>query len=146
MTENEAIEELKLEGGLEITGRPIRVAKFFEGIDVAIKALEEIQKYRKIEKDLKENYHANVDIPLLMKHFIETVFKGEKHEGFCILTNEDKEAWEEYKAIGTPEECRAAVEKQTAIPREIIEGKYFCQKCHNIMPYSGYCRCGQKVY
>lgn len=146
MTENEAIEELKLEGGLEITGRPIRVAKFFEGIDVAIKALEEIQKYRKIEKDLKENYHANVDIPLLMKHFIETVFKGEKHEGFCILTNEDKEAWEEYKAIGTPEECRAAVEKQTAIPREIIEGKYFCQKCHNIMPYPGYCRCGQKVY
>lgn len=146
MTENEAIEALKLEGGLEITGRPIRVAKFFEGIDVAIKALKEIQKYRKIEKDLKENYHANVDIPLLMKHFIETVFKGEKHEGFCILTNEDKEAWEAYRAIGTVEECRAAVEKQTAIPRELIEGKYFCQKCHNLMPYPGYCGCGQKVY
>lgn len=146
MTENEAIEALKLEGGLEITGRPIRVAKFFEGIDVAIKALKEIQKYRKIEKDLKENYHANVGIPLLMKHFIETVFKGEKHEGFCILTNEDKEAWEAYRAIGTVEECRAAVEKQTAIPRELIEGKYFCQKCHNLMPYPGYCGCGQKVY
>ena len=63
MTENEAIEALKLEGGLEITGRPIRVAQFFEGIDVAIKALEEVQQYR---------------------------------------------------AIGTPEECRAAMEKQTA--------------------------------
>lgn len=61
MTENEALEALKLEGGLEITGRPIRVAQFFEGIDMAIKALEEIQQYR---------------------------------------------------AIGTPEECRAAVEKQ----------------------------------
>lgn len=35
MTENEAIEALKLEGGLEITGRQIRVAKFFEGIYVA---------------------------------------------------------------------------------------------------------------
>lgn len=117
-----------------------------ESIDMAIKALEEIQKYRKIEKDLKENYHANVDIPLLMKHFIETVFKGEKHEGFCILTNEDKEAWEAYRSIGTPEECRAAVEKQTAISRELIEGKYFCPKCHNLMPYPGYCGCGQKVY
>lgn len=43
-------------------------------------------------------------------------------------------------------ECRAAVEKQTAIPRELIEGKYFCPKCHNLMPYPGYCGCSQKVY
>ena len=83
--------------------------KEIQSCEVAIKALEEIQKYRKIEKDLKERYHANVDIPLLMQHFIETVFKGEKHEGFCILTNEDREAWEEYKAIGTPEELKAAM-------------------------------------
>lgn len=48
MTENEAIEALKLEGWIEITGRPIRLAQFFEGIDSAIKALEEVQQYRKI--------------------------------------------------------------------------------------------------
>lgn len=95
MTENEAIEALKLEGGIEITGRPIRLAHFFEGIDSAIKALEEVQQYRQ---------------------------------------------------IGTVEECRESVEKQTAISRELIEGKYFCQKCHNLMPYPGYCGCGQKVY
>ncbi len=53
---------------------------------------------------------------------------------------------QKYRAIGTPEECRAAVEKQTAISRELIEGKYFCPKCHNLMPYPGYCGCGQKVY
>lgn len=151
MTENEAIEALKLEGGLEITGRPIRVAKFFEGIDVAIKALKEIQKYRKIEKDLKENYHANVDIPLLMKHFIETVFKGEKHESFCILTNEDKEAWEEYKAIGTPEECRAAGKKQKAkkmespwcpccgkfLTTEYMNKRYHCIYCGQLLEWEG---------
>lgn len=151
MTENEAIEALKLEGGLEITGRPIRVAKFFEGIDVAIKALKEIQKYRKIEKDLKENYHANVDTPLLMKHFIETVFKMEKHEGFCILTNEDKEAWEEYKAIGTPEECRAAEKKQKAkkmespwcpccgkfLTTEYMNKKYHCIYCGQLLEWEG---------
>lgn len=53
---------------------------------------------------------------------------------------------QQYRAIGTLEECRAAVEKQTAISRELIEGKYFCPKCHNLMPYPGYCGCGQKVY
>ena len=115
MTENEAIEELQTAIELaKMCTQNFERKREIQGYEMAIKALEEIQKYRKIEKDLKEIYHANVDIPLLMKHFIETVFKGEKHEGFCILTNEDKEAWEEYKAIGTPEECRAWKEKQTA--------------------------------
>ena len=53
---------------------------------------------------------------------------------------------QKYRAIGMVEECRAAVEMQTAIPRELIEGKYICPKCHNLMPYPGYCGCGQKVY
>lgn len=53
---------------------------------------------------------------------------------------------QQYRQIGTVEKCREAVEKQTAISREIIEGKYFCPKCHNLMPYPGYCGCGQKVY
>lgn len=91
MTENKAIEELhriRPYGGII----PQRRA---EALDVAIKALEEVQQYRQ---------------------------------------------------IGTVEECREAVEKQTAISREIIEGKYFCPKCHNLMPYPGYCGCGQKVY
>lgn len=40
MTEKEAIEALKLEGGLEISGKAIRVTKFFEGLIVAQDALE----------------------------------------------------------------------------------------------------------
>ena len=56
------------------------------------------------------------------------------------------EELKQYRAIGTPEECRAAMEKQTAISREIIEGKYFCPKCHNLAPYPMYCGCGQKLY
>lgn len=51
-----------------------------------------------------------------------------------------------YKQLGTLEEVGEAMEKQTAISREIIEGKYFCPKCHNLMPYPGYCGCGQKLY
>ena len=48
MTEKEAIQALKLEGGLEITGKVKRVADFFAGLDMAISALKEIQQYREI--------------------------------------------------------------------------------------------------
>lgn len=40
----------------------------------------------------------------------------------------------------------SALEKQIAVSRIIIEGKYFCPKCKNLMPHPGYCGCGQKVY
>nr|DAO09651.1 MAG TPA: ribosome, girodazole, girolline, antibiotic complex, 50S [Caudoviricetes sp.] len=158
MTENEAIKGLETSIDLaKMCTQNYERKREIQGYEMAINALKEIQKYRKIEKDLKENYHANVDIPLLMKHFIETVFKGEKHEGFCILTNEDKEAWEEYKAIGTPEECRAAMERQN--PRAAITEKedtgttkYTCPACGRYMGWSTgtfparYCwKCGQKL-
>lgn len=48
MTEKEAIQALKLEGGLEITGKAKRVADFFAGLDMAITALKKIQQYREI--------------------------------------------------------------------------------------------------
>jgi hypothetical protein len=159
MTENEAIEELKYdcnEIGKAIPCDTSWGESFENAYAMAINALEEVQKYRKIEKDLKERYHANVDIPLLMHHFIETVFEGEKHEGFCLLTNEDAKVWEEYKAIGTPEECRVAVEKQTAKKvksiSQIKDGDSYvgligrCPCCGDILEEDTvYCDCGQKL-
>lgn len=72
MTENEAIEELKCYTSQSGTSHP-------EEIEIAIKALEEVQQYRK---------------------------------------------------IGTPEECRAAVEKQTAKKIEIwADGSEHCPCC-----------------
>ena len=159
MTENEAIEELKFdcnELGKAIPCDTSWGKSFENAYAMAINALEEVQKYRKIEKDLKERYHANVDIPLLMHHFIETVFEGEKHEGFCLLTNEDAKVWEEYKAIGTPEECRVAVEKQTAKKvksiSQIKDGDSYvgligrCPCCGDILEEDTvYCDCGQRL-
>lgn len=159
MTENEAIEELKFdcnELGKAIPCDTSWGKSFENAYAMAINALQEVQKYRKIEKDLKERYHANVDIPLLMHHFIETVFEGEKHEGFCLLTNEDAKVWEEYKAIGTPEECRVAVEKQTAKKvksiSQIKDGDSYvgligrCPCCGDILEEDTvYCDCGQKL-
>lgn len=159
MTENEAIEELKFdcnELGKAIPCDTSWGKSFENAYAIAINALEEVQKYRKIEKDLKERYHANVDIPLLMHHFIETVFEGEKHEGFCLLTNEDAKVWEEYKAIGTPEECRTAVEKQTAKKvksiSQVKDGDSYvgligrCPCCGDILEEDTvYCDCGQRL-
>ena len=49
MNAKEAIEALKLEGGIEITGNPVRIGAFFEALVEAEKALEEVQQYRLIE-------------------------------------------------------------------------------------------------
>ena len=71
---------------------------------------------------------------------------GESFENAYAMAINALEEVQQYQQIGTVEECRAAMEKQTAIPREIIEGKYFCPKCHNLAPYPMYCGCGQKLY
>lgn len=77
-----------------------------------LSALEELQEYRNIEAELKEKYHSNVDIKRLVQYFIETIFKGEKHERFCILTNQEADAWEGYLALGTVEELEKVKWKQ----------------------------------
>lgn len=106
MTENKAIEELhriRPYGGII----PQRRA---EALDVAIKALEEVQQYRQ---------------------------------------------------IGTVEECREAVEKQTAKKPTLIDYKkyanfvdnvdflqdaYWCPNCKRVVRSGSFCRdCGQKL-
>lgn len=82
----------------------------------------------------------------LEKQFHVIHHGGESFENAYAMAINALEELKQYRTIGTVEECRAAVEMQTAIPRELIEGKYFCPKCHNLMPYPGYCGCGQKVY
>ena len=88
----------------------VRISRFDHAEDVnmaleiAKTALEEIQQYREIETELKEKYHANVDVKELIKYFMETIFEGEKHDRFCILTNKEAKMWEGYQSIGTVEE------------------------------------------
>lgn len=102
MTEQEAINALRLEGGLEITGKLPRTIEFFKGLDTAIAALEEIQQYR---------------------------------------------------TIGTVQECREAREKQDPVKPMAVMDKsgrkvYECVNCGNDFPvgivYLKYCPwCGQ---
>lgn len=142
-------------------------------IDMAIKALEEIQKYRaigtveEIKQQLSEleRWHTTEINPKIKNVFANTstqICHNCDHKDEYI---EELEAeMEEYLAIGTPEECRVAVEKQKA-KKPIIKsrsvydddnGDYLSDEEYTVCPscnpmrevYMGwtYCRwCGQKI-
>ena len=104
MTEQEAIERIysKL-----MDGTP----KDKDACDVAIDAFEKSYHYRAMERRLKAVY-GDCD------NLLETVVEGFcRHSGVDIgtqvksrlLTDEDVDKWDAYRAIGTVEECREAV-------------------------------------
>lgn len=153
MLENESIKFLKERIELINSDYP-DVVDYKNALECAIRALEEVQQYRAIGKvstcqNAVEVCRAMIERgiePDNIKEYIafedNLVQKGYDLKRLLEMMEEHKR----YREIGTVEECRAAVEKQTAISREIIKGKYFCPKCHNLMPYPGYCGCGQKLY
>lgn len=79
--------------------------------------------------------------------------------------NEQVAEWleelKQYHAIGTPEECRAAVEKQMAKKptpidykkymgavknAKFLRGAYWCPNCNHVIRSGAYCDdCGQKL-
>ena len=128
MTEREAIEiikfvplyryECELEKG--------RQSDLFQALNVAIKALEDIQRYRKlgcVEAIEDELYSINA-------------------------------ALEFYKAIGSVNECREAVYRQRPMQiKKINVAEYYCPNCGSEnncdqgKVYDEYCpNCGQKIY
>ena len=104
-----------------------------EEIEIAIKALEEVRQYRK--------HGVTVESAL---------------NNMCDLAAAEN-LIEEYRGIGTPEECRAAMEKQTAKKvensGEHIPFEWYCPTCGNTLCDGGwkdteiaFCEeCGQKI-
>ena len=108
-----------------------------ESIDMAIKALEEVQQYRAIGT-VEELETASQYLRLVKKH--GTVGKT-------------IEACAEYEEIGTVEECRAAMEKQR---KKLVKNQYgtsyiwkagYCPVCGcGVTARWDYCQCcGQKL-
>ena len=108
-----------------------------ESIDMAIKALEEVQQYRAIGT-VEELETASKYLRLVKKH--GTVGK--------VI-----EACAEYEGIGTVEECRAAMEKQR---KKLVKNQYgtsyiwkagYCPACGcGVTARWDYCQCcGQKL-
>lgn len=108
-----------------------------ELMEMAIKALEEVQQYRK--------HGLTVENAL---------------DNMCDLAAAEN-LIEEYRAIGTPEECRTAVKKQTAKKPTFIDYKkyvnfvdnahflrdaYWCPNCKQVVRSGSFCNgCGQKL-
>lgn len=64
---------------------------------------------------------------------------------YCITALEEVQ---QYRGIGTVEECREAVEKQRAIPITIgVQNFYKCPKCQSVLKNTDkYCHeCGQAI-
>lgn len=111
MTEKEAIKVIEIAIDEVEWDYPLDYAVAFE---TAIKALEEIQQYREMDRKLRAKYG---DCDGLLGMAVEGLCK---HPGIDIgspkksrlLTDEDVDKWDAYKAIGTVEECREATRKQ----------------------------------
>ena len=143
MDYQKAIESLRLEGGIEITGNPRRVAEFFEGIDVAISAMQELQAIQ--DNGISPERLKDID-------FRKKVVEHINYMDYMDI----KAELEEYKQIGTLEEVREAVERQRAKkPKtKILCGdiEWWCPNCgeNHIMLDSkkgfDFCHhCGQKL-
>lgn len=121
MTENEAIERIKTgicceKGTVRYCTDACMYGKEKCAYSVAIKALKEIQQYRELEKRLTGMFSGELSLETVVDE-LERQLKEPNNPhpiNAKILTYEDAAAWDAYHAIGTPEECQAAVEKQTA--------------------------------
>lgn len=125
MTENEAIRDLDIIRFNPHWDELVNEEYWQELMEMATKALEEVQQYRAIGtpeelQDMKNNY-------------------------FEALSD-----WRQYRKIGTLEECRTVVEKQTA--RKVTTNHswthyhFFCPVCNMEVNDMKYCpNCGQKL-
>ncbi len=120
MTENEAIEELKMFPVWNMDDQWLNADDMEELIHFCTQAIEEVQQYREIGtvKELKE--------------LKECAFSGMEPASICIAMQHLKK----YEAVGTIEECRAAVEKSPNIwggrydkEGNMIYDMYGCQNC-----------------
>ena len=85
MTQEEAIKALRLERGIEINGNAVRVAKFLQGLDVAISALRPVSREQ-----------------------VEKVWKGEwKCHGDCGVTECSACGWNIEEYVGNYNFCPA---------------------------------------
>lgn len=107
MNENEAIEELQNSIDLaKMCTQNYERKREIQGYEMAIKALDEVQQYRAIGTP-------------------EELQTMKEHGGFTGVELAQIAAGQmklkEYQAIGTVEECRAAIEKQVAMKKHCDE-------------------------
>lgn len=95
--------------------------------DAAIKALEDVQQYRTLEKRLSDMFCSSVSLKSVVDELERNLKEPDSPHPMKarILTYKESADWDAYRAIGTPEECRAAVERNNEKTR-IIDGVTEC--------------------
>lgn len=116
--------------------------------------LRDMQEYRELTDRVNTIFGGAMTLKDVVDS-IERVSKLQKSNPFNakILTYDEAAMWDEYRKIGTVEECRAAMEKQR---RKIVENQYgtnyvlkagYCPVCGcGVTARWDYCQCcGQKL-
>lgn len=129
-----------------------------ELMEMSIKALEEVQQYQALEKRLSDMFGGSLSLKMCVDELERILTEPDSPHPMNakILTYQEAADWEAYRAIGTPEECRAAVEKQTAKKvksiSQVKDGDSYvgligrCPCCGDILEEDTvYCDCGQKL-
>ena len=145
MTESEAIRVLK-DFDAQVTAKADGAYQTNIGkmaCDVAIKALEEVQQYQALEKRLSDMFGGSLSLKMCVDELERILTEPDSPHPMNakILTYQEAADWEAYRAIGTPEECRAAMEKQTETltvdKAKTIAAKAICIGCG----YLADCKC-----
>lgn len=164
MTENEALNFMRIEK--ECINRNCdrncincdivqEVDNLNSAYDMAIKTLKEVQQYHELTDRLKAIYGDQMTLKIMVD-VMENVIRdpGYKHPVIArILTCNEAVMWDEYRKIGTPEECREDMEKQK---RKLVKNPYgtsyiwkagYCPVCGcGVTARWDYCQCcGQKL-
>lgn len=121
--------------------------------DEYIEELEaEVEPYRALEKRLTGMFGGELSLETVVDELERQLKEPDNPHPINakILTYEDAAAWDAYHAIGTPEECRAAVEKQKPSKPETTRLTIGIGRCKCGVEFldrkTNYCgNCGQKL-
>lgn len=133
--------------------------EMYEPAQVAINAIKNIQKYRDLEKRLFDMFGGEVDLKWCVDEMEDALVEPDNSHPMNakILTYEDAAMWTAYKAIGTPEECQKATEKQKGKKPvfmkptdKLLNGYCVCPVCKSVVSVDDYSQnycgsCGQKI-
>ena len=114
MTENESIKRIQDHVEIHRLKEPHAIY-LTDAFDMAITAIKEIQQYREVDVQIKKIFDGQLGLVDIVKEYIEDIRRthnGKTPRKVIALSEEDAQNWEDYKEIGTVEECREAVEKQ----------------------------------
>lgn len=117
--------------------------------------LRDIQEYRGLSDRVRSMFGDGATLKDVVDSLERKVLEPEKPDpvNARILTYEESAMWDAYRAIGTPEQCREAINKQMRLPVNNQEGDsyYFltgnCPVCgFRMIARGNYCiNCGQRL-